>query len=99
MGETVPASGLQLACGHLAVLGVAFEFVVDLLAFTQLAQTRALDRGDVHEDVRAAGVGLDETVALRAVEPFHSTGSHLDLVLWEDVKPTRVDTPADDQRR
>src|SRR5665213_1550863 len=76
-----PASGLELAGGHLAVLRVAFQFVGDLLAFAQRAEARAFNRGDVNEHVGAARIRLDEAEAFLAVEPFDSTGSHLDLVL------------------
>ena len=40
-----------------------------------------LNCADVHKDVLAAVIRLNEAKALLAVEPFDSAGSHLDLVL------------------
>jgi hypothetical protein len=48
----------------------------DLLALGQPRKTGALDRADVHKHVIAAVGGLDETEALLAVEPLHSTCCH-----------------------
>src|SRR5690348_3902326 len=70
------SGGLQLAGGHLAAALVAFQFEAHLLALLQGAQTRALDRRDVHEHVRAAGVRLDEAEALGGIEPLHGSNSH-----------------------
>src|ERR1700748_3298586 len=68
---------LQIACGELAALAVLFQLVGELLAFPDAAEARALNRRDMHENVRAAVVGLNEAIALRGVEPLHSTCRHL----------------------
>jgi hypothetical protein len=43
-----------------------------MLAFFEIAETIALDSGEVDEDIRAAFAG-DETVALATVEPLDRT--------------------------
>src|SRR5882757_5713186 len=45
----------------------------DLLAFLERAESRALNRREVHEDVITA-LALDESVALRVVEPLDLAG-------------------------
>src|ERR1041385_4925890 len=70
---------LQVHRGLAAGLAVAFQFVLHPLAVVQRTQAGALDRRDVHEDVLAAVIRLDEAVALGGVEPFDSAGSHSSL--------------------
>src|SRR4051812_40486539 len=77
--RTVPAKALgrlQLARGHLAAALIALQLEADLLAFVERAEARTLDGRDVHENVVAAVVGLDEAEALSGVEPLHGAGSH-----------------------
>jgi len=50
--------------------------VPNLLSLAQGRKTSALDSGDVHENVVAALIRLDEAVALLAVEPLHSAVCH-----------------------
>src|SRR5882757_4466182 len=69
-------AGLELARGHLAAALVALKLVRDLLTFVQRAEARTFDGRDVHEDVVAAVIGLDEAEALGGVEPLHGTASH-----------------------
>ena len=70
---------LELGRGHLARLAIPFQFVGQLVAFVQRANARTLDRGDVHEHVGAAVIGLDEAKALGRIEPLYSTGRHVSL--------------------
>src|SRR5687768_13674870 len=70
------ALGLQLTSRFLARTLVALDFVGNLLVFIEAAQARLFDGRDVDENVLAAVVRLDEAVALGAVEPFYSAGSH-----------------------
>src|SRR4051812_42563867 len=84
-------AGLQLARGHLAAALIALQLEDDLLAFVQRAEARALDGGDVHEDVVAAVVGLDEAEALGGVEPLHGAGSH--VLSLSSLGFTRPDGP------
>src|SRR5229473_1669927 len=53
------------------------ELVTQLLAFVELAETRALDRGNVNENILGAVIRLDESIALLWVVPFDRTGRHV----------------------
>src|SRR5690606_25973901 len=53
---------LQIAGRGLPAALVALELVGDLLAFVERLQAGAFNRRDVHEDVRAAVIRLDEAV-------------------------------------
>jgi hypothetical protein len=57
---------------HLVSLGLE----VDLLALSETPKTSPLDRADVNEHILAAVVRLNESEALLAVEPLHSTCRH-----------------------
>src|SRR5260221_12225108 len=71
----------QVTRRGLAAALVALQLEAQLLAFLQAAQAGAFNGGDVDEDVGAAVVGLDESIALLAVEPLHGTGRHCCIVL------------------
>jgi hypothetical protein len=75
----------ELACGHLARLVVAFEFVADLLTFYDFAHASALNSGDVYEHIGIAVVRLNEAEALSGIEPFNCTSSHNEP-LSKDIK-------------
>src|ERR1019366_1633765 len=49
----------------------------DLVALSQVAQARFLDRRDMDEHVLPAVVRLNEAVALRCVEPLYCTARHV----------------------
>src|SRR5262249_33585783 len=51
----------------------------DLLSLIEPLHPGALDRADVHENILAAVIRLDETIALLAVEPLHDSLSHMTL--------------------
>jgi hypothetical protein len=53
------------------------HLVAHLRALVEAAQASLLDSRDVHEDILAAVVRLNETKALGRVEPFHSTCRHV----------------------
>ena len=67
---------LETVSGRLARTTVSNDLVLDLLAFIQAVEARALDSADVNEYVGAAGVGLDESEALLSVEPLNGSGLH-----------------------
>jgi hypothetical protein len=54
----------------------------------------AFDRADVHEDILAAVIRLDETEAFLAVEPLHGSFRHIALL---SVRRTTC-APPDRQR-
>src|SRR3954453_18470794 len=73
----LPLSGrLQVLGGRLSGLAVVNDFEGDLLAFLELVEPGALDRADVDEDVLAAILRLDKSVALLRVKPLHGAFAH-----------------------
>src|SRR5690606_2207711 len=70
---------LQVFGRRLAALRIALLLVGDLLALREATQAGALDSRDVDEDVRPAGIRLDETITLGAIEPLYGAGGHLIL--------------------
>src|SRR5262245_29026603 len=69
----------------LDVLGRLLTTITDNLIFDRLTlieRTKAgtFDSGDMDEHVPAAVLGLNESIALRRVEPFDSAGSHHGLL-------------------
>ena len=75
--DHVTSDFLELIGRGLARAAILGDFIAHLLALAQIMQARALDRADVHKNVRAAVIRLYEAKALLTVEPFHSSGSHL----------------------
>ena len=67
---------LQVFCAGLAAHLVNLGFERNLLSFGKAGQAGALDSADVHEHIGAAIARRDETEALLAVEPLHSTSRH-----------------------
>src|SRR5262249_43948924 len=66
---------------NLEILRRLFAAIADDLIFNRLTlierrKAGAFHRGDMDEDVFAAALGLNESVALRRVEPFDSAGRH-----------------------
>jgi hypothetical protein len=68
---------LQIGRRFLAGAPIGFNFVRDFLPILQAAQACPLDRADVHENILAAIVRLNEAITLRLVEPFYSASRHL----------------------
>src|SRR6185312_1235613 len=67
--------GLVLG-GHfrrLHALGALHDLELYALAFLQAAESLRTNRREMHEYVRAATIGRDETKALGVVEPLHRT--------------------------
>jgi hypothetical protein len=58
--------------GGLQTLGAFFDREFNALAFFEVAETLALDSGEVDEDIRAAFAG-DESVAFATIEPLDRT--------------------------
>lgn len=67
---------LQLASGHLAATLILFEDVADRLTFVQRAEARTFDGRNVHKNVVAAVIGLNEAEALLAVKPLNGSSRH-----------------------
>ena len=72
---------VQIGLLHLEVFGrffaaVRHDFIFNLLAFVEIAQSGALDSRDVNEHILAAALRLDKAVTFGRVEPLHSACSH-----------------------
>ena len=65
--------------------GSLFDCELDLLTFLQVAETIALNGGEMDKNVLAA-FALDEAEALRSIEPLDCTGNsfrHCICLLWQ----------------
>src|SRR5690349_8889614 len=68
---------------RLKAFGALRGFVLDLLAFFEVAVAAAGDGAEVHEYVWAAVVLGDKAEAFLPVEPLHDAGCHSDpLLSW-----------------
>jgi len=67
---------LQVLGCDLAVAGVANDVEAHLLAFDERAHARALDGGDVNENIRLAIVEHDEAKTLGGVEELNGSSVH-----------------------
>jgi len=61
------------------------NLIFDRLTFIERAKAGTFDSGDMDEHVSAAVLGLNESIALRRVEPFDSAGSHRGLLECTNV--------------
>src|SRR5262245_59343051 len=55
---------------------VLFDLILDVLPFIERAQPSALNSGDMNEHVPAAALRLNESIALRRIEPLHRAARH-----------------------
>src|SRR5215467_4516057 len=85
-----PSGGSQVLGRRLSGLAVGNDLEGDFLAFLELVEAGALDRADVDEDVLAAVLRLDESVALLRVEPLHGSFGHGVLVFHMRVDLSRA---------
>ena len=72
---------------------------LDRLPLVQRTKASALDSRNVHEHILAAAGRLDESVALRRVEPLHVTFCHLlslcpSVTKFNDHQAARGNRPA-----
>src|SRR5262249_9791704 len=78
VGRRSRSTRLQILRRLLAA--VTDDFVFDNLTLVEGAQAGTLDRGDMDEHVPAAALGLNESIALRRIEPFHGASRHRGLL-------------------
>lgn len=57
---------------------VGHFLIADLCTLIECAEPSFLDRGDMHENILTAVIGLDESITLCRVEPLHRSSCHLD---------------------
>src|SRR5713226_6950883 len=81
---------------------VGHFLITHLCTLIECAEPSFFDRGDVHEHILAAVIGLNESLALCCVEPLHRASRHLgrlpypigprdNLVpIWKASKPAGV---------
>src|ERR1700723_1979496 len=70
------SGGLQVVRRGLASLSICDEVKSNLLSLVQAVESGALNGADVHEDILAAIVRLDEAKAFLAVEPLYGSLRH-----------------------
>ena len=78
-------SALHGDAGRLQAFRALFDFIADSLAFGQRLEALAFDSGEVHEHVSAAIRRSDEAKALRFVEPFNGTCSHVTYLKQKNI--------------
>ena len=74
--QQAKSDGAQVLCRGLARLWIGDNIERDLLSLVEVSHPGAFDRADVHEDILAAIIRLDEAEAFLDVEPLHRTLSH-----------------------
>src|SRR5438128_1455435 len=75
-----PRGGFGPHVGGLRALGTLGDLELDLLVLLEVAVAGALDRAEVHEDVRSVLL-RDEAVALLRAEPLHGSCRHCNSLL------------------
>jgi hypothetical protein len=81
MVRTLASNCAQVFCRRLARFSIGDDFEGDLLPLVQPIKASAFDRADVHEDVVASVIWLNEAETLLAVEPFHGSLGHIAVPL------------------
>jgi hypothetical protein len=66
-------------------------FITHLGTLVEVAEARFLDGGDVHKDILAAVVGLNEAKALVRIEPLHCTCRHVHTPRFRNNRTTMSD--------
>jgi hypothetical protein len=79
--------GLQIFCSRLSGLAVHHDLEGNSLAFSQLTKAGAFNGADMDEDVFAAALGLNESITLLRIEPFHGTVVHGSLLIDVSYEP------------
>jgi hypothetical protein len=89
--QQAKSDSAQILSRGLARLSISNNVEGDLLSFVKAVHPGTLDRTDVHEDILAAIIRLDEAEAFLAVEPLHDSLRHM---LVFQIVPTREIFPA-----
>src|SRR5262249_38204015 len=94
VGDPPLSTNLEIVRRLLAA--IADDLIVDRLTFIERTKAGTFDGGDMDEDVLAAGLGLNESVALRRVEPFDGASRHHRLLECTNLIATaRCDRSSD----
>ena len=70
------SDGAQIFRGGLACLSISNNVERDLLSLVEVLYPCALDGADVHENILAAVIGLDEAKTFLAAEPLYGSLRH-----------------------
>jgi hypothetical protein len=70
------SGGLQIVRRRFSGPSVGDNLIKDLLSLVEAVHPSALDGADVHENILAAVIGLDEAKAFLAVEPLYGSLRH-----------------------
>jgi hypothetical protein len=68
--------GLQIIGGRLSGPSIGDNLIRDLLSLAEAAHPGPLDGADVHENILAAVIRLDEAKAFLVVEPLYGSLRH-----------------------
>jgi hypothetical protein len=71
---------LQIIRRRLAGPAIGDDVIGDLLTLVKIVEPGTLDGADMHENILASVIRLDEAKALRGVEPLHSSLRHETLL-------------------
>ena len=74
------SGGLQIICRGLSGPPIGDNLIRDLLSLAEAAHPGALDGADVHENILAAVIRLDEAKAFLVVEPLYGSLRHETLL-------------------
>ena len=70
------SNGAQIIGRRLAGPSIRYDLIRDLLSLVETVHPGALDGADVHENILAAVIRLDEAKAFLAVEPLYGSLRH-----------------------
>jgi hypothetical protein len=69
---------------------IALNFVLNVLSFVERRQAGTFDSTDMYEYIFAAALRLNESVALRWIEPLNRAGGHAGLLVESNCnRPNR----------
>ena len=79
--------GAQIVSRGLPGPAIGNNLERDLLSLIEAVQPGAFDSADVHEDILATAIRLDETVTFLAVKPLYDSLRHVTLLLGMRERP------------
>jgi hypothetical protein len=80
LSRKADSGGLQIIRRRFSGPSVGDNLIKDLLSLVEALHPSALDGADMHENILAAVIGLDEAKAFLAVEPLYGSLRHETLL-------------------
>jgi hypothetical protein len=74
------SDGAQIVCRGLASPSIGNDLERDLLSLIEAMHPSAFDGADMHEDIPAAVIRLDEAEAFLAIEPLYGSLRHVTVL-------------------